>query len=358
MPDMPTNLPPLYAPFPYAIHDAADHVEKGTVEFLDRFQLYWDDAQRTRMVEIRNGYLAAMQAPEGPVDRLQCLADFCTWAFAWDDEYCDERPIAHRPGDYAVANARLQRAIEIAEYPLDPTDRYGAALHDIRIRLDACADPGAGEDFTDWVLAYLRTEIRRVTLAAAGLREDPSAYVHTRLVSGGGMVFPRLSATVTCGSVPGSYRTDRRVRALTEMSALLVDVENDVFSLPKELERNLDGKMENLVILLSTEQGIPVSQALDEVVSLVHRTAGLYMRLHDNLLSDAPAELARYVRSIDSYWNGCNRWQRDSPRYLHRDGPDGDVQPRELTETLTGASTGAPPLPHIAWWWEYDPARG
>lgn len=348
-------LPPLFAPLPYAIHPASDAVDARSTEFLDRFELFWDGTQRHRMVEIQCGRLAGMEAPEGDTDRLQCLSDFLVWAFAWDDEYCDDQAIGAQPGQFAHANSRLERAVEITEYPLDPSDRYGAALHDIRVRLEQSAGSETGEDFTEWVLGYVRTEMRRVALASAGITEDPDRYVFTRILSGGGMVFPRLAAVVSCRRVPAAYRQDRRLRALTEMVALLVDTENDIFSLPKERERCAEGKVENLVHVLAQHERMDEERALRHVTRLLHSTAALYLRLKDQVVAGHGPDVDAYVQGLTHYWNGSVRWQRDCPRYLNLQGAAGAVTPRELTDQLEPGQSPAG-LPVIDWWWQYDPA--
>ncbi|MEV8374994.1 hypothetical protein AB0P21_19820 [Kribbella sp. NPDC056861] len=342
-------------PFPlFAAHPDAQKIQRETVSFLNRFQLFWDDKQRKRIEGINTGLLAAMQVPTGPTDRLQCLADFLTWVFAWDDEYCDDRPIAGRPGEHATANAMLQRAVEITEYQLDSTDRYGKALRDIRLRLEAATSPNTGEAFTELVLGYLRTELRRVVLADVGLSEDLSAYVSTRIVSGGALVFPMLAVTVACSRNHPALSSDRRVRALFEMAAFLTAGENDIFSFPKEKELTLPGKTENLVHVLATEHDLTVGQALTEAAGILNSTAGLYLRLRADILRDAPADLALFVSALDNYWNGSVLWQRDCPRYLYLDSSGRHVLPRPTTDAL---GFGGKPLtiPSIAWWWQYDP---
>jgi hypothetical protein len=54
----PITLPPLYCPFPLAIHPKAAEVEVGTVAWRDRFQLYRDETQRRRLIQARCATLA------------------------------------------------------------------------------------------------------------------------------------------------------------------------------------------------------------------------------------------------------------------------------------------------------------
>lgn len=351
----PITLPPLYCPFPLAIHPKAAEVEVGTVAWLDRFQLYRDETQRRRLIQARCGTLAAYQNPSGAQELLQALTDFLTWAFAFDDEYCDEGPTHDKPVELAEAISRMQRAIEIPEYPVDPADRYAMALRDIRMRLDAHAGPPRGEDFVHWMRGYFQTEVCKSGNVSRGLRPNLNDYAVVRLYSGGGMVFPRLGPIVAGIPMPPATLADRRVHALLEMAATVCNWDTDIFSHPKELERTGDGY--NLIEVVGAEYGLPVDEALSTAIAMRDRILCLYIRLRESVTAAAP-ELNGYLTTFESYIRGTIQWNEETDRYSYLDGLSGPrtTQPGGVTDTPSDDTPAPLPLPSIMWWWRYDPA--
>ncbi|MFF8994679.1 hypothetical protein ACF09H_33080 [Streptomyces sp. NPDC014983] len=127
----------LYMPFAPALHREAKRAQQASVRWMDAFGLYADDAHRRRLVAAQCGMLGGYLAPEALPERLDIIADFAAWNVAFDDEYCDEGELGHSLGEFTPVLGMLQRAVEVPETPVFPTDRYRAALHDLRRRLEA-----------------------------------------------------------------------------------------------------------------------------------------------------------------------------------------------------------------------------
>jgi hypothetical protein len=251
--------------------------------------------------------------------------------------------------ELAEAISRMQRAIEIPEYPVD---RYATALQDIRMRLDTHAGPPRGEDFVHWMRGYFQTEVCKSGNVSRGLPPNLNDYVVARLYSGG-MVFPRLGPLVAGIPMPPATLADRRVHALLEMAATVCNWDSDIFSLPKELERTGDGY--NLVEVVGAEYGLPVDEALTTAIAMRDRILCLYIRLRESVTATAP-ELNGYLTTFESYIRGAIQWYEETDRYSYLDGLSGSrtTQPGGVTDTPSDDTPGPLPLPSIMWW--YDPA--
>jgi hypothetical protein len=162
------------------------------------------------------------------------MADFNIWAFAFDDEYCDEGPLRERPGELADAVARMQRCADVPEHTVYPDDRYGASLRDVRAceslpfyrsghesnqglttpgnaknrknshslrsRIAQSATPLEADRFSDLMRGYFAAEVRKAGFVARGQRPALDDYALVRLYSGGSMVFAEMVAV--CNGCP------------------------------------------------------------------------------------------------------------------------------------------------------------
>lgn len=350
------TLPAFYSPFPLETHPDEEAVEQDTITWMDRYGLYADKRQRQRLVRTGCGRLAALMAPRGTQERVQVLADFTTWAFAFDDEYCDESPLGTRPGELADALCRLQRAMESPEHPVDPANHYAMALCDVRARLEACTSPAHAEAFVEWMRSYFLIEVQKAGNSSRGLRPGLSDYAVTRLYSGGGMVLIRLPAVVAGISAPLVF-TDRRLRALTEMAATITNWDTDFFSLAKERERTGDGY--NLIDAVMTEHGCDQQIAVDLAMGLRDRVMSLFLRLHEDVAESSSPGVVAYLGSLTRYMRGVLEWTQHTHRYVHLDGIAGacPFEGGGLTTEPRVTPDEPPDIPSIAWWWYHDPRR-
>ncbi|UQA90712.1 terpene synthase family protein [Streptomyces halobius] len=269
---------------------------------------------------------------------------------------CDERPIGKQPDRLAEAVARMQRAAEVPEYPLDSSDRYATALRDIRVRLDTYASPLQAEEFVAAMRGYFLAELRKAGNSSRGVRPTLDEYAATRLSMGGGMVFPLLPAVVA-GIAPAPVTTAmRRVRALTEMAATLVCWDTDIFSYAKERARTGDGY--NLLDVVQAEYGCTLDEAVTIAVAMRDRIMCLSLRLRRYFAVMAAPDLDRYCGTPAAYIRGVLGWCMNTPRYRYTNGVSG-------AETFDSAGWAESPsddnpeplsIPSIGWWWEYDPA--
>lgn len=353
----PVTVPALYCPIPAAIHPSVDELQRRSNEWLDRFQLYTSETQRRRLKHGGSGMLAARMCPNGREELLQVKSDFNMWVIAFDDEYCDEGLLSDRPGELIEAVGRMHRAAEITEMIMDERERYGLALRDLRMRLDALASPEEGTRFLEAVRAFMMGEVRKVSYVARRQRPGLDDYTAVRLYMGGALVSPILTTSVNGGHLPIAHLANRRVRALTEAVAFLTTWAPDLFSAGKDEARSPDGfsPIEAIQRDRALRTGNPGTreEAQAEAVVLWERVMMLYLRLRDRILAGAPADLAAYIQGLNAYVRGSLDWCRETSRYRYQNGVDGAeiMSSGELHSTPPKHSEEPIPIPAIAWWW-------
>ncbi|WP_238340622.1 terpene synthase family protein [Pseudomonas kairouanensis] len=292
--------------------------------------------------------------PVGPQQTLQIATDYIMWAFAFDDELCDEGPASEDPGLLIEASCRIQRMLESPEKEVDPTDRYGKALLDIRRRLLAECQETQAARFGALMRTYFMAEMWKSVSAQPSL----SDYMPQRLMGGGGMTFPFFCHAVPRLDLDEGELADRRIVALTEMAAMFALWDNDIFSWPKEVFRQQNKKGHNLIEVIGREYCCSVEDALVVAVDLRERTQGLYLRLHECMLGQVSPPMREYLLGLNAYISGVLQWHRTTPRFRFINGVDGAAclrggEPASSPRPLGG---DAPPIASIAWWWHYDPA--
>jgi hypothetical protein len=350
----PITIAPIYCPLPVMQHPAIGAVERPCREWLRRWELFPSQAQRERLGAMGVGRLCEMIYPDGPQQTLQIATDYMMWTFAYDDELCDEGPASENPSLLIEASSRIQRILESPEAAVDPADRYGMALLDIRRRLLSECEEKQAARFSTLMRTYFMAEMWKAVAAQPSLND----YMPQRLMGGGGMTFPFFCHAVPQLDLDERELADRRIVALTEMAAMFAVWDNDIFSWPKEVFRSQNKKGHNLIEVIGREYRCSVEEALGIAVDMRERVQGLYLRLHEHMLDHVSAPMRRYLLGLNAYISGVLQWHRITPRFRFINGVDGPeclyggepaTQPRSLgIEPLAIAS--------IAWWWQYDPA--
>ncbi|WP_273828725.1 terpene synthase family protein [Pseudomonas sp. SBT1-2] len=350
------TLPDIYCPFSHIQHPKADQFDQCTADWLQHWELYWDDQQRQRMIRPGWGVLASLAYPKGTDELIQIASDWMAWAFAWDDEWCDESPVTKKPEDMIVAFARMNRALECPEFPVAPDDRYALSMQELRIRLEQHATPIQVNRVVEAQKGYFMIEMIKAASLSPGLNES----TFMRLTGGGGMVFPSLTHVVAGIDISQEEFLDRRIVAMTEMAATLVVWENEFFSYAKESMRaSLDERGHNLIDAVRREFNYTERQALAWFNVMHDRIIGLFVRLREQLLQDASAEVEQYIEALIHYQTGVLEWHRMDERYriLGPGDPTPCYEGGHSTDQSHDHSLDPVPIPSIQWWWDYDPAR-
>ncbi|WP_073523146.1 terpene synthase family protein [Pseudomonas fluorescens] len=370
---MSLKLPSLLQPFTFAIHpsfavDAPDSYldsdaydkhpfEQATRAYADHFELYPNDEQRTRQANIHCSWLGSMMYPVGSEELLQVGIDFCMWAFAYDDEYCDEGPISSDPGKFIQASAEIWRQFESPEYKLSQ-DRYALAARDLRIRLDKFAKPEQTARFVESMRIYMMAEMWKAINPVPSVND----YISMRLTGGGAWSFPTLGHVIANVDISQRSYEDRRVRALFEMLGHLMAWETEPHAYLKEMVRGSNYKEHNLIRVLMRERDCTFEAAIDEYQEMRLRLLGLFVRLRKEVEKDASEGVKAYIESVVRYYVGATVWSQNTRRYKSMSGNTDDsafeggalTQPQPLESFQ---NTKPIEIDALRWFWEYDPAR-
>jgi len=351
----PIRLPPIYCPLPHSRHPHTDLLLPRCLEWLERWGLFIDDRHRQRLAVSGIGELCGTIYPQGTDELVQVATDYMMWTFAYDDEVCDEGPESQDPRALIDTTSRLQRSLESVELPMDAQDRYGMALRDIRLRLQAHGLSCHATRFATVMRTYFMAEMWK----SVSLQPSLNDYIIQRLFGGGGMTFPPFCYMVARIDISEDELASRPVVALTEMAATFATWDNDLFSFPKEMMRSRDKRGHNLVDVIRRTEGCSVEDAIVSAVCMRDRVQGLFMRLQEQLMTYGTPAISAYAERLSYYISGVLKWHLNNPRYVFLNGLDGDicVEGAELADRPLDESTEPLPIASIAWWWHHDPAR-
>ncbi|WPG37272.1 hypothetical protein [Variovorax sp. EBFNA2] len=353
----PVRLPEIACPLPFAVYPDSPKFDAATAAWMIKWKLYSDDAHCERLTHTECGRLAALMYPAAKSDALlQVMADYTIWAFAFDDEYCDEGDMSRRPAESTLAMHRMQRAIECPEYTIDPHDNFALALRDLRQRMDALASPLHGARFVNVQRGYFFVEMNKLAHEAPREFNDCATL---RLASGGGIVFPTLAHIASVNAIRQQDMESRRMMAMTEMAAMLIVWDSDIYSYGKELAREPDGRQHSLCAWIHHRRGLAQEDTVREAIALRNSVFSLYLRLREDMLSDAAPDVRDYIRGLDGYVRGGFHWIQNNDRYRFRNGVDGEraYEGGDLANALPPDDGTPIPVPALAWWWEHDPLR-
>lgn len=344
------KIPQLWVPLPSGIHPKWREIDANSAAWLDRYGLYSDPAQRERLTHIAVGEITSRGAPEGRLAPLQWTADFLMWLFAFDDEYCDEGPVATSPDATLLMITKLQRIIDVP-WTAATDDNYSAALHELRMRLDALTTPVQTARWAASFRAYLQGQVWMAANSAYGRIPTLSDHLAVRLDSSGVKIFSTLSEIIHGYDLPAADYERHDVRAFVEVFAAIIGWSNDLVSYHKERERSHEG-YGNIVDLIAHERNCPLDEAVAEAATMHTSAMTLYLRLRDQILDTAGPELRRWVTGCDSWIRADYDWSLTTNRYVNPENP-ADLPSGSAAAPLRASADKPLPIDSIAWWWTH-----
>jgi hypothetical protein len=346
-----TPLARICCPVSPAIHPAAAELNEQTLSWLRGYGLYADAAQLRRLECAQPGLLAARVVPAGEPEPMAVFTDFHTWLFAFDDEYCDERaPSAMPAAEWSRFLARLARQAETGSDALLPGNRYALALGDISRRLARHCTPAQHSRWCSALRAYFTALIWETHSRSQGEPGLSAAdYTLLRLHNGAMGASIALLDLAEGYELPCSVRERADVRALAEMTAILVSWDNDIFSWPKEHD-HVPGQQQNLLDALAASHPDPLAQA----VRLRNGVMELFTVLAGPLTATADSPVSRFVTSLGHWVRANLDFSTSTARYAE----PGRQIPADWPATVP-AGWAASPLgyPALAWWAELTGGR-
>lgn len=345
------EVPTVWCPIPEGRHPRWESLHDDAVDWMTRLGVYRDEAHRLRNAASGAGELAARVAPGGTDDGLRVYTRFLMWLFSFDDAYCSEGAFGRRPEDLVVVTGRMLRVAETpAPALMFGDDPWIGALRDIRLSLDSVASPAQVSRWVMGLRMYLFSQVWEASHRSRGTVPELNDYLAMRIFSGSLDVCASLLDVVSGREVDAHELRRPDVRALTEMMAILVSLDNDIMSYHKEASRS--GDPQRVLDLLMRREGCTLGEALQSAVRMRDRILVRYLALRDEVANAADPALLLYLRGLDGWIRGNLDWGRTCARYLHPDDPI--TLPTDFAPTPTDGSPEPLPIPSIAWWWTAD----
>ena len=352
------KLSPCFNPFRgiKPTHALKDEVEKGALQFMEQYRLYWQESQRKRLYGQDCGGIAGyiyQMAPDR--EHLQIGADFAIFTFTWDDEFCDEGPTRDKPLELADAAFRTMRCFEAHDVVIDESNRYAMAGHDILQRIKHLCPAHQTTRWVNTMRQWYFTEIQKAANVARGVRPKLNDYLVTRLHSGATPTF-MLNVEIVNGLDLGpDLLSDRRIFVLMEIVALATNIGGDCYGYAKEVVRTADGY--NIIDVLIDEYDCSTELAFKLAFDMLANMLKRFVELRDEVLRTKHSPGAElYFQALEGYFVGAQRWCQETMRYrrLIDDTTDSQLTrpPPGFTDQWEGSSISEPsPIPSIAWWW-------
>jgi Terpene synthase family 2, C-terminal metal binding len=360
------EIPPLYTPFPYAIHPRHQYLEQRCVSWLDRVGMT-AGKQESALLAVGNWAEGlAMSYPVGSDETVQLVIDWAVFYAVVDDMYTELGPVGRDIGRLTDMLARMLRTLEVPGAGLlDESTPFGQAWCDIARRCFRLAPPGV---FRRWVQGH-RTHFSSVAWHQSYLVAHTLPSLEEYVTLRGGAVGTAPSAAMvelTRGcEVPSAEMDQPAVRALHEAYAFLHGCDNDLVSYGKELwdtrhtqKGRDDGPVPfNIVGLLMHHDSCTLPEALERAAAFRNQAMLLLLRLVEQIRPRASQELRTYLDGIGPNIRGVLDWYL-SPRTQRYTNPDGN-SPRAVKYTLPITDTPPPgaeqpiPLSTASWWWDH-----
>ncbi|MDJ0466729.1 hypothetical protein [Streptomyces sp. H27-C3] len=340
---------PFYCPVPSVVHPSAQALNETTVRWMLQQHLDTDELQRKRLALCDFGGLTASTMSYGQLEPLTLMAKFHAVLFSLDDGVCDEALVT--ADVLAQETSRILRAVEAPGSHSPGDSPHTRALRLLRLELERYASRQQIRRWTDAMRVYTSGLVWEASWRSSPGLPSLNDYV-TLWMRAIGMAPSTAMIEVVAGySVPDHDLEDPRVRALTEITWTLVSWDNDLYSRNKELLRADDNL--NLIDVLCQELGCEPPDALLEAVMMRDRVMVLFLRLREQVLSDADGGLRRYLHGLGQFIRGHLDWASACPRYVVPGAPGAEARPEGWWKQRPADDSLEPlPLPTIAWWWD------
>ncbi|MEV0621702.1 terpene synthase family protein [Nonomuraea sp. NPDC050404] len=359
------DIPPLYCPYPFAIHPRQPELSQRCVEWLDKVGMSGGEQERALLAIGNWAEGLAMSYPVGSDESVQLVIDWAVYYAVVDDMYTELGPVGRDLGRLSEMLARMLRTLEVPDSGLlERGSPFADAWCDIAQRCHDLAPPGV---FRRWVQGH-RTHFFSVVLhqsyLLAGTYPGLNEYVTLR---GGAVGTPPSAAMVELTrdcEVPSHEWDVPAVRALHEAWAFMHGCDNDLASYGKELwdvrhtQTDHDGSTVpfNIVGLIMHHSGCGLSEALELAASYHNRAMHFAVRMMDQLRPGASTAMRTYLDGVGPNIRGVLDWYLcpRTQRYRNPDGktPDGVTYTLPIVDTPPPGSAEPIPLPTASWWWD------
>lgn len=323
-------VPALSFPFPASLHPAADELEQRTVAWMMSHEL----ARRGREEDFRRrqrlGRVCAWFCPRGETDRVALVCYMTICATLLDDRVTDP---AGRTGDLAGLCHRWLVLDSVLGDPYVLGDRYSVppagspagpaagpavedplerALRDLWQRIRTVATAGQVARLHE---AVLRTCHGFTADAAHAASQRPPTLAEYRLIRPASSVlwvYVVLLEIAGGFELPLAVAQDPQVRALSSAAIEVFNTTHEILTCPRDVRL---GDRHNLAVILASERGISVQDALESIAADLRQLTGRFLTLADQLQQRGLDSIPQYVSALKDFIAGHLAWLAETEKY-------------------------------------------
>ncbi|MFE0063415.1 terpene synthase family protein [Streptomyces sp. NPDC059003] len=357
------EVPSLYCPLPPPRpHPDEALLEKRGLDWLESLGLFTDPINRVRAADTRSHELMARMTPDAPTELTQLGVDWAYLAFAFDDLRTDSGP-----SSTDTTTLRLWfEGLDYASTTLDtrplPDDVFYTAIADLSARIKEQTSPTLWRRWLTDNKATYWAGLWEAAHRTSGHLADFGTFLTVRPHLGLG------PSTITCAEIaaglqlPDDERHDPLVRAVTEAAWLLITLDDDLYSYPKEhwmaQQAGHDTAAEPTPIpILMREHHSTVTEATRQLAQIRDRIMAQALHLAEQITAGPYSHDTRAMIDIAlTAVRNCLDWAQHATRYTNPDG----ANPHAIELQWAGL-THAPPhngralaYPAISWWWDLE----
>ncbi|ALG12137.1 terpene synthase family protein [Kibdelosporangium phytohabitans] len=343
------GVPLIYCPISPAVHPLADVVNRHAVDWMRQRGLCPDSQAVSRLEQLNCGALVARLFPYGNLKALETIAKFHCWGFVMDDIV--ERQARVSLPAVTDQHFGMVRMLDAPECGVLAEDAFAQAFREIHDEFAELAAPGVHARWIDMNRSFAAGVLWAAVHRHAGLVPDPDVVTTIRPMDSGAFGYGIGLMELAGGfEVPAAELNRPDVRRLTDITAVILAWDNDIYSYQKEVEQDVD--CVNLVTSLAEHHGQDRRTALAHAIRMRNQAMWCYLR-HRRQLVPSGGVLDCYLRGLDHQIRGNLDWGlRATRRYATVDAPALVMWERPTGE-LNGDSLDEPiDLPSIRWWWE------
>ncbi|RNL82135.1 hypothetical protein EFW17_20475 [Halostreptopolyspora alba] len=328
---------------------------------MESFDLFGSPTARRQSANTDSARLISYMMPNSaPTDLVQLGSDLFYLAFSFDDHRTDTGSTSRTTDALVNWFHDFMYAITVGTQGCRFHDPYHRAAAELSQRIRELTPPKLWRRWLDlcqgvaWAAAW---EAAQRHTGTPGTLDDFLLVRRDLGFATGATIHIEIAAEL---AVPESERYDLPVKAAVEAAEMLLCLDDDIYSYPKEhwQAEHEDRRMPHeptAIPLLMREHGCGVTEAFHHLADLRNRIMLRAVRLAERVRS---GQYHRDTRTLVDLSLGCVRagldWAPNAKRYTDPDGQS-EVEIELVWTGITDRplTTDAPaPYPTIAWWWD------
>jgi hypothetical protein len=359
------EIPPLYCPFPYAIHPRYRELEQRCLSWLDSYGVSAGEQERALLGIGNWAEGLSCSYPVGSDETVQLVIDWAVFYAVLDDLYTELGPVGRDVGRLTRMLSRMLRTLEVPDAGLlDEGNPFFAAWCDIARRCLAQAPAAVHRRWVQGHRAHFAAVAWQQSFAVSRSLPSLNEYVTLRGANVGTAPSAAMVELTRGCEVPSEEMDLPALRVLHEAWGFIHGCDNDLVSYGKELwdARHGIGAEDpsptpcNIVGLLIRHHGCTLPEALDQAVTWRNQAMSLLLLIIERIRPHASQELQEYLAGVGPNIRGVLDWYLSprTQRYTNPDGKSPGAVEYTLPITDTPPRIGEKPLrlPTISWWWD------